>query len=172
MNRKLTSSIIAELLLQDGTKQLLKFYLSAGKEQLQELVKKEIGYLPSNCNACFWMENNTVNIVLDEDASPGKIAHEAFHASIAVAQRKKLDPGDYTLVRPNNDDFGYIPAELCADLCEQVVNAISKHMKFAHQRGCSESEMKDILKDAAIMRKYRAAVKKHFDNNDEKRKRR
>jgi hypothetical protein len=168
----LTLSIIAELLLQDGTKQLLKFYLSAGKEQLQELVKKEIGYLPSNCNACFWMENDTINIALDKDASPGKIAHEAHHAAIAAAQIKKLDPGDYTLVRPNKDDFGYMPAELCADLCEQIVNTISKHMKFAHQRGCSESEMKDILKDAEAMRKYRTAVKNHFDNNDEKRRQR
>ncbi len=97
----------------------------ADKEEVQRVVQSALGYLPSDCTDCFWIDGDEVNIAIRKDTTPGRLAHEAYHAVSIVAEIQGLDPNDYELVRPRNDDFGYIPAEVCADLCEQLVNLLS-----------------------------------------------
>ncbi len=125
----LKNMIDVTLRLQDGTTQALTLYLCADKAEVQATVKAVLGYLPSDCTDCFWMIQGGVHIAIRRDASPGRIAHEAFHAVAAVAAQRGLDPNDYSIIRPRGDDFGYVPAEVCADLCEQIVNTMTLEVK-------------------------------------------
>lgn len=117
------------LCLATGSLLRVRIHKCADKAQVQHAVSTALGYLPSDCTDCFWMDGDEVNIAIRVDATPGRIAHEAYHAVSAVAKTQGLNPNDYELVRPRNDDFGYIPAEVCADLCEQIVDILSANTK-------------------------------------------
>lgn len=114
------SPAYCSLCLQDGRRVDLCLHVCDTKDAAQAVVRLALGYLPSDLTDCFWRDGDTIHIAIQASATPGRIAHEAFHAASSFVS----DPNDYTLVRPDGGDFGFIPAEVAADLCEQIVDAI------------------------------------------------
>ena len=113
--------------LQNGKTQRVGIILCSGTDEVQKKIASMLGYLPTSCTEVFMMAGAGQSppvIILREESSNGRIAHEVFHATVAICRHLGIDCNNYDLVRPFGNDFGYIPAEVAADLCEQLVNLI------------------------------------------------
>jgi len=122
------------LIAQNGHQYQLNIYVCNSKTEVQEVILEKIGYLPGDYTDGFWLDENVANIVIRSDSSLGRIAHEALHAAVAIMSTLNLNPNEYNLIKPNGDDFGYIPAEMCADLCEQITNKTVLAQKNQYSR--------------------------------------
>lgn len=103
--------------LQSKHKEDFALVVCKSKYQVQKIIKADIGYLPANMTECFFVDKDKLStIILRKNTSLGVVAHEVFHAVSHTAKKLGLDPNDYRLVCPDNDDFAYQPAEVVADL--------------------------------------------------------
>ncbi len=111
--------------LQDRTQRELFVHVCFDKREVQEKVKDYLGFLPCNCTNCCWQdETGMVHVAIQRYISVEKLAHEAFHVTHMLLADSGLNPNDYDLIKPDSTDFGYISAEVYADLHQQIVTAL------------------------------------------------
>ena len=99
-----------------------RLYECADKAEVQAVVADLTGNLPSDLEDAGWADGDTLYMVIRHGCGYARIAHEAVHAAVLWGASKGIDAADMTLHRlPGNDDYGWIPGEIIAELVEQIV---------------------------------------------------
>ena len=117
----------------------LKLWICENRKDVQDMLTGLGETLPSDLTEACWMKNcnDSIYMLIQRDSSPGRLAHEAFHGTLFWMQRQGLDPNCHNVIRPGGNttkDYGFIPAEIAANMVEQIVEFALLKMKEIKER--------------------------------------
>lgn len=114
----------------DGRLRKINCFVCQNTTELQNHVRDMLGHIPCDCTelVCLAPQYKGVLLIFIQDGTQlSRLAHEAFHAALML----RPDASDYTLHRPNpkDPDFGFVPNEVAACLCEEIFALLASSQK-------------------------------------------
>lgn len=121
--------------LGDGSTQVVLLFIDHDAARLKKRIADVGGFDPIPFYGYFWLDSEHVaNIALLSPASGGTIIHESLHAAVACTVDRGMNPNDGESRPVKGLTKPVVPADVCANLAEQLVARIKRHMSSYRRR--------------------------------------